>query len=278
MIVSKSILKKVYKKRNPWSRKFNFGHLLVIGGSKQYSGSPAFNALAALRSGVDLVTVLAPERAANIIASFTPDLIAYPLKGDYLNRRHLPELENFTKNKTAVVIGGGLGRGRETLETVIRYLKHVNVPCVIDADAIHAISLYRKIVERRKFLITPHTREFKILSGIEVGTNLNKRIEAVEKSAGNLGTTILLKGHVDVISNGRQTAVNKSGSPQLTKGGCGDTLAGICGGLLARGTDIFTVACAAAHINGKAGEIASKKFGEGLMASDLVNSIPQVIR
>jgi len=277
MDVKKSILKEVYKRRDEWSRKFDFGHLLVIGGSKQYSGSPAFNALAALRSGVDLVTIAAPERAADIVASFAPDLIAYPLEGDYLNKKHLPELLKLTQNKTAVVIGGGLCREKEILETILEYLKKISIPCVIDADAIHAVALDKNIVRERKFVITPHNYEFKVLSGKEVSTTPLERINSVIKLADDLKTIILLKGHIDIISDGNEAALNETGSPYMTKGGCGDTLAGICGALLARGTNAFTAACASAYINGKAGEIASKRFGESLTASDLINSIPEAI-
>ena len=281
MIVNKSILKKVYKKRDSWSHKYDFGHLLVIGGSKQYTGSPALvalSALAALRSGVDLVTIVAPERAANIAASFSPNLIAYPLKGDYLNKKHLPELLKFSKNKTAVVIGNGLGREKETLKTIIKYLKNISMPAVIDADAIHAVALDKKILKNRKFIITPHSKEFEVLSGAKLTTNLKERIKIVKHVSSKLETTILLKGHVDVISDGKKIALNKSGSPYMTKGGMGDTLAGICGALLARDVDTFTTACASAYINGKAGEIASKKLGEGVTATDLINSITEVIK
>jgi NAD(P)H-hydrate epimerase len=281
MIINKSILKKVYKKRNPWSHKYDFGHLLIICGSKQYTGSPALvalSALAALRSGVDLVTIVAPERAANIAASFSPNLIAYPLKGDYLNKKHLPELLKFSKNKTAVVIGNGLGREKETLKTIIKYLKNISMPAVIDADAIHAVALDKKIVKNRKFIITPHSKEFEVLSGAKLTINLKERIKIVKHVSSKLETTILLKGHVDVISDGKKIALNKSGSPYMTKGGMGDTLAGICGALLARDIDTFTAACASAYINGKSGEIASKKLGEGTTATDLINSITEVIK
>jgi NAD(P)H-hydrate epimerase len=275
--VKSNILKKIYRKREPWVHKYNFGNLLVIGGSKQYSGSPALNALAALRAGVDLVTVVAPERAANIIASFTPDLIAYPLKGDYLAREHLSELLKFTENKTAVVVGVGLCREKEILETIIEYLKNINVPAVIDADAIHAVALDKEIVAEKNFVITPHSFEFQVLSGIKVSNNLEERIKAVKETAESLGTTILLKGHVDVISNGREVALNRTGSPFQTKGGMGDTLAGICGAILARGKDPFTAACASAYINGRAGEIASKKLKESVMAIDLIDAIHEAI-
>jgi len=275
--VNSSILKKVYKKRKPWCHKYDYGSLLIIGGSKHYSGSPAFNALAALKAGVDLTTVAAPERAANIVASFSPDLIAYPLKGDYLNKKHLKELLELTERKTAVVIGGGLTRRKEVVEAVIKYLEKIDIPAVIDADAIHAVAKKKEILRNKNFVLTPHTFEFKVLSEIEVGENLSERIEAVRETAKNLETTILLKGHVDVISNGKKTALNKTGSPLMTKGGMGDTLAGICGALLARGNNCFDSACAAAYINGLAGEMAAKKFGESVVASNILEEIHKVL-
>lgn len=276
--VNKNILKKIYRKREAWCHKYDFGSLLVVGGSKHYSGSPAFNALAALRAGVDLVTVAAPERAANIVASFSPDLIAYPLSGNYLNKKHLKELLDLTEGKTALVIGGGLTRRKEVIEAVLKYLEKIEIPAVIDADAIHAVAKRKEILKDKKFVLTPHAFEFKVLSGIEVSNNLNERIKAVRKVAQDLKATILLKGHIDVISDGEKIGLNKSGCPAMTKGGMGDTLAGILGAYLARKVDIFTSACAAAYINGKCGELAAKKYSEGILASDLINEIPNVIK
>lgn len=277
IFIKKSILKKVYKKRKPWSHKYDFGHLLVIGGSKLYSGSPVLAAMAALRTGVDLVTIIAPERAANIAASFSPDLVTYPLKGDYLNKQHLKDLFKFTKGKTAVAVGGGLWKIKPVLETVVEYMKRVNLPCVVDADAIHAIAKNKKL-NLKSCVITPHAYEFFALSGIEPTTELNERIEAVKKVATEMGTTILLKGHIDIISDGRGVAINKTGNPYMTVGGTGDTLTGICGSLLAQGIDCFTSACAAAYINGKAGDIAAKELKQALTASDLIEAIPKVIK
>jgi len=93
-----------------------------------------------------------------------------------------------------------------------------------------------------------------------------------------LNCIIALKGHVDVISDGKKVAVNKTGNPFMTVGGTGDTLTGICGALLARGVEPFEAACAACYINGSAGDLAAKEFKEGLMASDLINEIPKIIK
>jgi len=276
LVINKNLLKAIYKKRDDWARKYNFGSLLVIGGSKLYSGSPAFNALAAYRAGVDLVTVAAPERAANIIATFSPDLITYPLKGEFLTRKHISELLKLSHKKTACVIGGGLGREKETMLVVLEFIEKSGLPCVIDADAIHALKLKPEIA--RNHIITPHSREFFVLTGLQPTSHLNERIRYAEEAARKLQATILLKGHIDVIASEVYTAINKTGSVYMTKGGCGDVLAGICGALLARGIDAFTAACAAAYINGLVGNKAGKKYGESLMASDLIKEIQVVIR
>jgi len=276
-IINKKILKKIYKQRLKWSRKGDFGHLLVIGGSKKYSGSPAFNALAAYRSGVDLVTVATPRRAADIIASFSPDLITYPLEGDYLSKSHLKEIFLLRQNVDAVAIGGGLEKNIETLETVIEILGDLTIPCVIDADAIHAVIKNKQIL-RNNFVITPHSNEFFVLTGIKPESDVKKRILVVKEAASKLGCIIALKGYVDVVSDGKKVAINKTGNPYLTVGGTGDTLTGICGALLARHVNPFEAACAACYINGLAGDFAAKKLGEGLMASDLIDEIPNVIK
>ena len=275
--VSKKLIKKIFKPREKWSHKGDFGSLLVIGGSKRYSGSPTFNALAAYRTGVDLVTIAAPRRAADIIASFSPDLITYPLDGDYLNERHLDDIFVLAEDSNAVAIGGGLERNEETLTTVKRILKGLTSPCVIDADAIHAVAKDKKVL-RKNFILTPHSHEFYVLTGKKPGTDIKKRTQLVKKEASKLGCIILLKGYIDIISDGKQVTINKTGNPFLTVGGTGDTLTGICGALLARGIDPFEAACAACYINGKAGDRATKKFGEGLMASDLIIEIPNVIK
>lgn len=276
MIVGQAILKKVYKKRSPYSHKYNFGHLLVIGGSKLYSGSPALASLAAYRTGVDLVTTAAPERAANIIATFSPDMITYPLKGSYINKKHVKELLSLTENKKAVVIGGGVERRKETFKAVQGFLRQVELPCVIDADAIHAAAKDKSVL-KKSFVLTPHAREFYVLTGINLDNLSQDSIaKAVKKAAKELNTVILLKGHTDIISDGKNTILNKTGNPYLTVGGTGDTLAGILGSLLAQGIDILTASAAAAYINGRAGDIATKEKKQAVTSTDLINSIHEV--
>lgn len=285
--ITKNILKEVYQPRNPNVRKYDFGLVLVIGGGQFYTGNPAFAAMAAFRAGADMVHVLAPERAANIIASFSPNLASFPLKGKWLDQEDLPSLiamvesaKMVSDGKTSVVIGGGLGRSEETKDAVLGFLRQIDVPCVIDADGIHAIAKNPDIIKERPFLITPHAYEFFVLTGEKVeGLPLEQKMAIVRDKAEELQTTILLKGPVDIISSPEEEiALNKTGSPYMTVGGTGDTLAGVAGALMARNTNPHKTACAASFINGAAGRMAAKKLGESMLATDLIEQIPNILK
>ncbi len=275
MIIKKLFLRKIYKKRQPWSHKGQFGKLLVIGGSSVYVGAPLFVALAALRSGCDLVRVAAPQRAANIIAR-KPDLITYKLKGNYFSKSHVNKILEMATNMDAVVIGNGLGEHKDTLSAVNNFLEKCRLPITIDADAFKAVARDKKLL--RNQLITPHAGEFFLLTGRSVGNELETRKRAAKNFASKYKCTVLLKGHVDVITDGKKIAINKTGNVYMTKGGTGDTLAGVCGALIARSTPAFDAACAAAFINGAAGDLAAKEKGESMITSDLIEKIPEVIR
>ncbi|MGB3988105.1 MAG: NAD(P)H-hydrate dehydratase [Minisyncoccales bacterium] len=284
--IDASILSEVYKERDIESRKYDFGMVIIIGGSDFYSGSPALSAMAAFRSGADMVRIIAPKRAADIIASFTPDMAAYPLKGNYLTQKDIPILVSMTeaakvaaRDNIAVVLGGGIGLSKETQDTVLEYLSKISVTTIIDADAITAIKSDPKVLEGKECIITPHYNEFYRLTGKDIyELPLEEKIETVKEEARDLGATILLKGSVDIISDGSEVAINEIGSPYLTVGGCGDTLAGIVGAIASRKTPAVKAASAAAYINVVAGRLAAQKFGESLTALDLIGFIPNVIK
>src|SRR6056297_3161968 len=145
--INSKILKEIYKQKPKDAKKYDTGFMLVIGGSKFYSGAPALSALGAYKTGVDMVHIIAPERAVNIIASFQPDLATYDLPGERVEGKHLSTLLSLTKgadesahDKSAVVVGGGMGRSEKTKEVIGEYLTKVPAPAVIDADAIYAIT------------------------------------------------------------------------------------------------------------------------------------------
>lgn len=276
-IVGKQILKNLYPKRQPWSHKGKYGKVLVIGGSRKYTGAPALTAMAALRAGADLVTVVAPERAANVVASFSPNMITLPLRGDYITKFNLKEVLEQAKTADAVVLGPGIGKEKSTFDFILQFLEKTDLPCVIDADALHAFEKNTELFKDR-YVLTPHSHEFGLLFGKTPDHSVIKRATLVKIFAKKLKTTILLKGHVDVISNGDDTQINNTGNPFMTVGGTGDSLAGICGALLAMGNKPVVSACGAAYIHGAAGDKAAKEFGVSLSAINIINNIHKVLK
>ncbi len=278
--VDRSILRKVYSRRESWVHKGRYGRLALICGSERHTGSACFAGMAAYRAGTDLVYAIAPERAADVAANFSPVLMTTPLSGPRFEEKHVDEVVNTLAEvkATAVLIGPGLWRAGETLEAIIQLLGRISLPTVLDADAIRAVGQHRDSPRPESCIFTPHAEEFKQLAGTAVDEGLTTRIKTVETEAKRLDSTILLKGHVDIISDGRKTLLNRTGTSFMTKGGLGDTLAGICAAYISRGVDPFTAACASAYVNGKAGEIVSRRYGESLLPTDLIDSIHQAIR
>jgi NAD(P)H-hydrate epimerase len=210
-------VKLAVKPRRPEAHKGTFGRLLVIGGSNIFSGAPALAAMAALRTGVDIVTVAAPEKTATAISSMSPALITIKLKGKHLNSGNLSALEEQLGSATAVVLGPGLGLHSETKEAtqqIIEQLEERGTPLLLDADGLKAFAEFRRKVEL-PMVLTPHAREYETLTGKKLPDDLEERAGKVHKSARKLGATILLKGPVDVVSDGEQTKFNFTGNPGM---------------------------------------------------------------
>lgn len=273
-------LSKIYKTREDWVHKGNYGSVLVVCGSKLYSGSATFAGVSALRAGADLVAVCAPIYAASVAAHKIPDLMVYPLNGEYLSTKHINSVLDVAhvRRINSAVIGCGLGRHVSTVSAIYKLISKLTVPMVLDADALFAIAHKPSVVLGKQVILTPHAGELATLLNQKILLeDFDERIVAAKQAALKYEAVVLLKGHVDIITDGASMITNNSGSPFMTKGGFGDTLSGICAALLARGVGVMEAAYAAAFINGEAGELAAKKYGEGVIASDIFEMIPQVI-
>lgn len=265
--------------RLPEAHKGDFGRLLVIGGSETYSGAPALVALAALRTGVDLVFVAAPEKTALSIASFSPNLITVRLAGDHLNEGNVEILKPHIQRATCVAMGPGLGTHSDTIKAVAKILSALEEsrkPTLIDADAIESMGKITKSVGF-PIVVTPHAGEFQALSGRAPSNDLKTRIEETRSLAATLGGTVLLKGHVDVVSDGERVKLNRTGNPAMTVGGTGDVLSGVVAGLMAQGVPEFKASVAGAFINGAAGDLAVVELGDHLAPTDLIHLIPKIM-
>ncbi|NHJ86422.1 MAG: NAD(P)H-hydrate dehydratase [Asgard group archaeon] len=266
-------------RRKPTSHKGENGTVLFVGGSVKYSGAPVLSSRAALRTGADLVVTCIPQSIATSVRSDSPNLIVRALDNEYLTEEDIPVILELFEKFDSLVLGPGLSDNPDTLEFVRSLVKQLpdNKPLIIDADAIRALKDNINLIKGKTVLVTPHQGEFKILFGEGLPDDWRLRPSYVEKIAKKHAITILLKSKYDIISNGKSTKVNRTGHEGMTKGGTGDVLAGILGLLSAVNQDYFKAACAAAYLSGKAGELAAEDFGNSLLATDVVEKIPDIL-
>lgn len=267
------------KTRPSEAHKGDFGRLLVVGGSEVFSGAPTLVALAALRAGVDLTHIAAPHKTAHTISSMSPNLITVKLEGEHLNPRNVSIIKRYLDTSTAVVVGPGLGLHNETKDAVMRILEMVEekkIPLLLDADGLKAFAESKRKVGL-PLVLTPHAGEYQLLTGKQPSKDLEKRSEDVQKTARKLCAVILLKGPVDVISDGKRVKLNFTGNPGMTVGGTGDVLSGIVGAFLAQRADPFEAAVAGAFINGAAGDFVWSEKGDHMVPTDIIDWIPKVM-
>lgn len=267
--------------RRIWSYKGDYGRLLIIGGSKYYSGAPALAALSALRTGVDLAVIACPSIIANTIRAYSPNIIVYPLEGEIISRDHLKQLIEYSRRFNAIIIGPGVGLDEETLEAIHEFIFNVgsSKPLIIDADALKALGKYGLPRGEIKAILTPHEGEFRILFGeSKLNTNLEVRGSIVRSKALEYGVVIVLKGHVDVISDGVNVRFNITGNPGMTVGGTGDVLTGCIGAFLSYKPQLlFESAIAGTFLTGFSGNLAYNDLGYSLTAMDVIEYIPRAI-
>lgn len=264
------------KKREMNSHKGQNGRVLVLGGSENYSGAPALAALSALRSGVDIAVVACPNAVSGSIRSYSPDLIVRALSEDYVRFEDSSDILEISDNADSVVIGCGIGIKDETGLVLNEMVEKIQKPIVLDADALKIVDKSVVKDSDKKLVLTPHKAEFKAFFDVDIPEDLDDKIKAVESTATEFGCIILLKGVVDIISDGDRTKLNSSGNPGMSVGGTGDVLAGLVAGLISKGHDAFEAAFLGAYINGVAGDIAEKSYGYNFLATDVINQIPNV--
>lgn len=274
----------LYPIPSPTQHKGQGGVVLVVGGGP-YTGAPALTAMAALRAGADLAVVLTPTRAADVVAAHSPNLIVRPLNGYDVDLEHpdnLVVLEEWLPRATAVCVGNGMGRADRALRSVglvLERLEQSQLPVVLDADAIHAVGLHKPKL-RRNVVVTPHAGEFHALTGERLAPEDQARERAAQARewARRLGCTLLVKGHESVATDGQRLKFNSTGNPGMSHGGTGDVLAGVAGALLGKAMDPFDAARLAMWLCGRAGDIAFEEKRFGLLATDVLESIPAVFR
>ena len=258
--------------RDPDSHKGEHGEILVIGGGP-YVGAPALSAQAALRAGADLVRVSCPTAVAHEIQGYSENLILRPFEGRELEPGHVGQVMEFAAEHDVLVIGPGLGESKSTLEAAEAILTGFDGTAIVDADPLQIVP---KIDTEATLICTPHQGELAKMGGPQE-TDWRKRRDAVTEFAAELGHTLLVKGRYDIVSNGERTRANRTGNPGMTVGGTGDVLAGVTGALAAMHEPIHAAGLGA-YVTGGAGDLSAEKWGNGLVATDLLDEIPQAMK
>lgn len=265
--------------RNPWGHKGNFGKLLLLCGSRGYTGAAFFAAMGALRSGAGLVFLGAPESIYGIEAVKLNEPVIFPLPdaGGRLSADAVPEILTRLPQMDAVLVGPGLGQSEGTLAVVRAVLEKAECPVVVDADGINVLSAHRDLLRGRKLptILTPHDGEFARLGGV-IGED---RMSAAAALAEELGCTVLLKGHETCITDGIDGYINPTGNPGMAVGGSGDVLAGVITALLGAGLPPLEAAACGAWLHGAAGDRCAAELGQyGMLPTDMLSALPRLMK
>ena len=266
------------KIRNVDTHKGEFGRVLVIGGSKNYSGAPAYTSLSCIQFGCDLVITYVPEVVGNVIRAYSPNMIVRTNPGDWLTTKALEEILWLIDWANTIVIGPGLGTEKTSEELLSKIFENINESkksFVIDADALKLIKSHLDLIKGKNVILTPHEGELKVIADINLPPydEIEQRGAEILKVAKSLDVTLLVKGPYDYISDGNKLKINKTGCPEMSIGGTGDVLAGLCGSFLTTGSNLFQAACSAAFLNGYIGEYCKKTLGPRFTAMDMINNI-----
>jgi NAD(P)H-hydrate epimerase len=282
LFVGKGDLIPTLKTRKTDNYKGQFGKVLVIGGSLNYSGAPAYSSLAAIHFGCDLVITYVPEVVGNVIRTYSPNLIVRTSPGNWLTIEALDELKWLIDWSNAVIIGPGLGLEKETEEVLVKLLealKEGQKSFVLDADALKLVKNHLALIKGQNVILTPHAGELKVMTDVDLPPfdKIDERGDLIFNLAKKLDVTLLVKGPYDYVSNGKIVRVNKTGVPEMSIGGTGDCLAGLCGSFLTTENPVFQSACSAAFLNGYLGEFCKKKIGPRFTTMDMIGNINTAI-
>lgn len=256
------------------AHKGDFGKLFILAGSVGYTGAPVLAAQAAVRAGAGLVTLAVPPEIYPVAAVKCDEAMVWPW-----SERDEDILEK-AKGCGAALIGPGLGQGERAERLVLRLLRELTCPVILDADGLNILSRHIDVLDKREYLtvLTPHDGEFARLSGRELP--IQDRLTAARGFAAAHRCILVLKGHRTIISNGQgRCLVNTTGNPGMARGGSGDALSGLMAGLTVQPQVGSNGVVWSVWLHGRAGDLAVADKGEyGMTVGDLIGQIPYAMK
>lgn len=259
--------------RDENAHKGDFGKLLLLCGSRGFTGAAYLAAMGALRCGAGLVYLGVPESIYAIEAGKLNEPVVFPLPEEdgMLSEGAIPEILKRLPQMDAVLIGCGLGQSAGTMAVLEAVLKNAPCPVVADADGINLLSRHKDLLRGRTTILTPHAGEFARLGGA-----------GREDAAGfarEFGCILLLKGHRTWITDGKTAYENTTGNPGMAVGGSGDLLSGMITALLGQGLAPLEAAACGAWLHGAAGDLCARELGQyAMLPTDMLEALPRLLK
>ena len=277
-LLTKKNIDELLPTRNPDSHKGTYGKILLLCGSRGYTGAAYFAAMGALRSGAGVVYLGVPESIYDIeaVKLSEPVIIPLPDQQGKMSSAAISVISEYLPKMDAVLLGPGMGISEDVYRVVEYVLREFMGPVVLDADGINVLSGHTHILRSRTAptILTPHDGEFLRLGGLLSGD----RQASAAKVAEETNSIVLLKGHRTVITDSNVCYVNQTGNPGMATGGSGDVLAGVIASLLGQGIAPLEAAACGAWLHGAAGDICAKKIGQyGMLPQDMVAVLPRLL-
>ena len=265
--------------RSPDAHKGDFGRILLLCGSRGYTGSAYLAAMGALRAGAGLVFLGVPESIYAIEAVKLNEAIVFPLPDadGALSPDAAAQIGEKLARMDAVLIGPGLGQSSGALAALETVLREAKCPVVVDADGINLLGKHKALLRGRQYptILTPHEMEF-----IRLGGDTSKdRTEAAMDLAGTLGCVLVRKGRGTLITDGTESYRNLTGNPGMAVGGSGDVLAGIIAAFLGQGLAPMEAAACGCWFHGAAGDLCAGELGQyGMLPTDMLAVLPRLLK
>ena len=265
--------------RDPWGHKGTFGKVLLLCGSRGFTGAAYLAAMGALRSGAGLTFLGVPESIYAIEAVKLNEPVVFPLPEDdgKLSLYAVSEIQKRLPQMDAVLIGCGLGQSEGTLAVVEAVLEKSQCPVVVDADGINVLTAHKDILRRRTAptILTPHEGEFLRFGG-GIGQD---RMASAAYFAREWNCILVLKGHETCITDGQTGYINHTGNPGMAVGGSGDVLAGILVSLLGQGIEPLQASACGVWLHGAAGDLCAGEMGQyGMLPTDMLQVLPRLLK
>lgn len=265
--------------RSPESHKGDYGKLLLLCGSRGFTGAAYLAAMGALRCGAGLVFLGVPESIYAIEAAKLNEPVVFPLpdRDGMLSKEAIAPILGRLSQMDAVLIGCGLGQSEDTLAVVSAVLQNAQCPVVLDADGINLLAGHTDLLRGRRYptILTPHAGEFARIGGC-LGQD---PMTAARELALELGCIVLLKGHRSCITDGKMDYRNPTGNPGMAVGGSGDVLAGMITALLGQGVPPLEAAACGAWLHGKAGDLCARELGQmAMLPTDMLQALPRLLK